>query len=47
MIDGLRPQRRSWLLKAEALPWIYWNGMLRGGEWLAPPRALSDLQRGA
>ena len=37
IIEGTRPQRLSWLLKAEALPWIYWNGMLKGREWLAQP----------
>lgn len=37
IIDGTKPQRLSWLLKSEALPWIYWNGMLKGREWLAQP----------
>jgi sulfide:quinone oxidoreductase len=37
LIDGTRPQRLSWLLKSEALPWIYWNGMLKGREWMAHP----------
>ncbi|MFU7528519.1 NAD(P)/FAD-dependent oxidoreductase [Qipengyuania sp. ASV99] len=37
IIDGTRPQRLSWMLKADALPWIYWNGMLKGREWLAAP----------
>jgi sulfide:quinone oxidoreductase len=37
IIEGTRPQRLSWLLKSEALPWIYWNGMLKGREWLAQP----------
>jgi sulfide:quinone oxidoreductase len=37
LIDGTRPQRLSWLLKAEALPWIYWNAMLKGREWMAGP----------
>jgi len=38
LIDGTRPRRLSWLLKSEALPWIYWNGMLKGHEWLARPQ---------
>jgi sulfide:quinone oxidoreductase len=38
LINGTKPQRLSWLLKSEALPWIYWNGMLKGREWLARPR---------
>ncbi|MGB5777449.1 NAD(P)/FAD-dependent oxidoreductase [Allopontixanthobacter sediminis] len=37
LIDGRRPARLSWLLKSEVLPWVYWNGMLRGHEWLAKP----------
>jgi len=37
IIEATRPQRLSWLLKSEALPWIYWNGMLKGREWMAQP----------
>ncbi|MEN2786900.1 bifunctional protein tyrosine phosphatase family protein/NAD(P)/FAD-dependent oxidoreductase [Sphingomonas qilianensis] len=37
IIEGTKPQRLSWLLKAEALPWLYWNGMLKGREWMARP----------
>jgi len=37
LIDGTQPRRLSWLLKSEALPWIYWNGMLKGHEWMAHP----------
>ena len=37
LIDGTRPRRLSWLLKSDALPWIYWHGMLKGHEWLAKP----------
>ncbi|VVS98965.1 NAD(P)/FAD-dependent oxidoreductase [Erythrobacter sp. EC-HK427] len=40
IIDGTKPQRLSWMLKADALPWIYWNGMLKGREWLAGPGGL-------
>lgn len=38
LIDGTKPHRLSWLLKSEALPWIYWNGMLKGHEWLVKPK---------
>jgi len=38
IIEGTKPQQLSWLLKSEALPWIYWNGMLKGREWMAQPR---------
>lgn len=27
----------AWLLKAKFFPWLYWNGMLKGREWLARP----------
>jgi len=37
LVDGTKPARLSWMLKADALPWIYWNGMLKGREWLAGP----------
>lgn len=37
LIDGTRPRRLSWLLKSEILPWVYWNGMLKGHEWLVRP----------
>jgi len=40
LIDGTKAQRLSWMLKADALPWIYWNGMLKGREWLAGPGGL-------
>jgi sulfide:quinone oxidoreductase len=35
--DGTRATRRAWWLKAKQLPWLYWNGMLKGREWLARP----------
>lgn len=35
VIDGTKPSRVAWLLKAEILPPIYWNAMLKGREWLA------------
>lgn len=37
LIEGTRPRRLSWLLKSEILPWVYWNGMLKGHEWLVRP----------
>ena len=37
LIDGTRPQRLPWLLKARILPPIYWGAMLKGREWLARP----------
>jgi|TARA_R100000501_G_scaffold13654_4_gene25003 sulfide:quinone oxidoreductase len=37
LINGSRPSRLAWQLKTQALPWIYWHGMLKGREWLAKP----------
>ncbi|WP_416067469.1 TIGR01244 family sulfur transferase [Rhizobium sp. ZK1] len=37
LIDGTRPSSLAWYLKAEALPPIYWHGMLKGREWLVSP----------
>ncbi|MGY6269004.1 NAD(P)/FAD-dependent oxidoreductase [Achromobacter denitrificans] len=36
-LDPAVPRRSAWFLKARMLPWIYWNGMLKGREWLARP----------
>ena len=37
LIDGTRPSRLAWLLKKQAMPQLYWHGMLKGREWLAHP----------
>lgn len=42
MIDGTRPSRLAWMLKAEVLPEIYWKCMLRGREWLCEPALLDE-----
>lgn len=34
---GTRPTRFAWQLKANVLPSVYWNAMLKGREWLAAP----------
>jgi len=39
MLDGDRPTRRAWWLKEKLLPFVYWNGMLKGREWLATPHS--------
>ncbi|WP_137896321.1 bifunctional protein tyrosine phosphatase family protein/NAD(P)/FAD-dependent oxidoreductase [Ramlibacter sp. 2FC] len=36
-IDGTRPSRLAWWLKERILPPLYWQGMLKGREWLAQP----------
>ncbi|GGY49307.1 bifunctional protein tyrosine phosphatase family protein/NAD(P)/FAD-dependent oxidoreductase [Parvularcula lutaonensis] len=40
MIDGKKPTRAAWLLKEKLLPAIYFDGMLKGHEWLAGPKVL-------
>lgn len=37
LIDGTRPSRVAWFLKERVLPPLYWNGMLKGREWMARP----------
>lgn len=40
VVDGTQASRFSWLLKEKMLPWIYWNAMLKGHEWMARPDIL-------
>lgn len=35
LIEGKQPTKLAWLLKAKLLPYVYWNMMLKGREWLA------------
>jgi sulfide:quinone oxidoreductase len=35
--DSTLPRRSAWFLKATFIPWLYWNAMLKGREWLAAP----------
>ncbi len=37
LIDGTRPSALAWYLKERVLPPLYWQGMLKGREWLARP----------
>ncbi|NML35364.1 NAD(P)/FAD-dependent oxidoreductase [Paraburkholderia antibiotica] len=37
LIDGKQPSRLAWLLKERVLPPLYWQGMLKGREWLVKP----------
>ncbi|MBK5009044.1 NAD(P)/FAD-dependent oxidoreductase [Pseudomonas sp. S60] len=41
LLDGRQPTRLAWLLKARVLPPLYWQGMLKGREWLARPAPLA------
>ncbi|WP_340263946.1 TIGR01244 family sulfur transferase [Sulfitobacter pontiacus] len=40
VIDGTKPSRAAWFLKEKMLPSIYWQGMLKGKEWMAKPEDL-------
>lgn len=40
LLDGTRPTRAAWLLKERMLPPIYWQGMLKGHEWMAAPHEI-------
>ncbi len=37
LVDGTRPSRLAWYLKERILPPLYWEGMLKGREWMAQP----------
>jgi sulfide:quinone oxidoreductase len=39
--DPTRSRRSAWVLKAKLLPWIYFDLMLKGREWLAKPRPVA------
>jgi sulfide:quinone oxidoreductase len=43
LLDGRRPTRLAWWLKAGILPPIYWHAMLKGREWLARPTTTVDI----
>lgn len=40
LIDGTKPSRLAWLLKDSILPSVYWNGMLKGHEWMVAPHMI-------
>lgn len=37
LINPLKATKLAWILKKDILPWLYWNAMLKGREWLARP----------
>lgn len=41
-LDPTVARRSAWLLKVGGLPYVYWNMMLRGQEWLARPVRSAD-----
>jgi sulfide:quinone oxidoreductase len=42
LLEGTRPTRAAWFLKARMLPTIYWQGMLKGHEWMAAPHRIGE-----
>ncbi|CAA0104229.1 Beta-lactamase hydrolase-like protein [Zhongshania aliphaticivorans] len=42
LINGTKPSRAAWFLKEKMLPFIYWQGMLKGKEWLVSPKVSND-----
>ncbi|KQI68986.1 NAD(FAD)-dependent dehydrogenase [Loktanella sp. 3ANDIMAR09] len=45
LLDGTKPTRAAWFLKERMLPPIYWQGMLRGKEWMAKPEPLNAVAK--
>ena len=37
LIHPLKATKLAWNQKKDVLPWLYWNAMLKGREWLARP----------
>jgi len=40
LVDGTKPSSLAWFLKERILPSLYWDGMLKGREWLAQPEMI-------
>ncbi len=47
LLDGTKPTRAAWFLKEKMLPPLYWNGMLKGREWMAKPEHLKPQEPAA
>ncbi|WP_119166245.1 bifunctional protein tyrosine phosphatase family protein/NAD(P)/FAD-dependent oxidoreductase [Algihabitans albus] len=43
LIDSRKPSRLAWLLKERILPPVYWQGMLKGREWMVKPERLPEV----
>jgi sulfide:quinone oxidoreductase len=39
--DPRVPRRSAWIFKQKLLPYIYWDLMMEGREWLAAPQRLA------
>ena len=44
-LDSTVPRKINWILKKNILPWLYWNAMLKGREWLAAPSQTPPTKR--
>lgn len=36
-LNPIVPRKLAWFFKVTLFPWVYWNAMLKGKEWLARP----------
>jgi sulfide:quinone oxidoreductase len=45
LVDDRKPNRAAWLLKERLLPPIYWQGMLKGREWMAKPQMAVHIEK--
>lgn len=43
-VDNTRPSRMAWILKRQLMPYIYWDLMLKGREWLAGALPLEKVR---
>ncbi len=41
ILDGTKPSRLAWFMKEKLLPWMYFDLMMKGHEWLVKPEILS------
>ena len=41
-LDPLKPRKSFWLLKQKVIPYVYWDLMLKGREWLTTTRLRAD-----
>lgn len=44
LIDGTKPTRAAWFLKERVLPFVYWQGMLKGREWMIDPAKIESAK---
>jgi sulfide:quinone oxidoreductase len=42
VLNGLKATTLAWILKKDILPFVYWNVMLKGREWLVAPDMDAD-----